>query len=61
MLLRVAEDPRRVVCPIIDVISMENFDYIGGMYQIRYRYWLRIRQLKYQNDCGELITYILYS
>ena len=44
MLLRVAEDPRRVVCPIIDVISMENFDYIGGMYQIRYRYWLRIRQ-----------------
>jgi polypeptide N-acetylgalactosaminyltransferase len=30
MLVRVAEDPRRVVCPIIDVISMENFDYIGG-------------------------------
>ena len=30
MLIRVAEDPRRVVCPIIDVISMENFDYIGG-------------------------------
>ena len=44
MLLRVAEDPRRVVCPIIDVISMENFDYIGGMYQIRYRYSLRIKQ-----------------
>ena len=34
MLVRVAEDPRRVVCPIIDVISMENFDYIGGIYFI---------------------------
>ena len=44
MLLRVAEDPRRVVCPIIDVISMENFDYIGGMYQIKYPHRSRIRQ-----------------
>ncbi len=25
MLERVAEDPTRVVCPIIDVISMDNF------------------------------------
>jgi len=35
MLLRVAEDPRRVVCPIIDVISMENFDYIGASADLR--------------------------
>ena len=30
MLERVHEDPSRVVCPIIDVISMDNFAYIGA-------------------------------
>lgn len=29
LLERVAEDPTRVVCPVIDVISMDNFQYIG--------------------------------
>lgn len=29
LLERVAEDPRRVVCPVIDVISMDTFQYIG--------------------------------
>jgi len=30
LLARVVEDRRRVVCPIIDVISMDNFQYIWG-------------------------------
>lgn len=29
LLERVAEDPTRVVCPVIDVISMDTFQYIG--------------------------------
>lgn len=29
LLERVAEDPSRVVCPVIDVISMDTFQYIG--------------------------------
>ena len=29
LLERVNEDPRRVVCPVIDVISMDTFQYIG--------------------------------
>ena len=40
MLVRVSEDPRRVVCPIIDVISMENFDYIGGKFDSKIWYSL---------------------
>ena len=42
MLVRVSEDPRRVVCPIIDVISMENFDYIGGKFDFKLNtFWIR--------------------
>ena len=42
MLVRVSEDPRRVVCPIIDVISMENFDYIGGKFDSKCdMFWIR--------------------
>ncbi|XP_059094955.1 polypeptide N-acetylgalactosaminyltransferase 2-like isoform X2 [Tigriopus californicus] len=35
MLERVDEDPSRVVCPIIDVISMDNFQYIGASADLR--------------------------
>ena len=35
MLERVAEDRSRVVCPIIDVISMDNFQYIGASADLR--------------------------
>ena len=35
MLERVAEDGSRVVCPIIDVISMDNFQYIGASADLR--------------------------
>jgi len=35
MLVRVAEDPTRVVCPIIDVISMDSFAYIGASADLR--------------------------
>ena len=35
MLERVSEDPSRVVCPIIDVISMDNFQYIGASSDLR--------------------------
>ena len=35
MLERVSEDPTRVVCPIIDVISMDNFQYIGASSDLR--------------------------
>lgn len=31
LLERVAEDPTRVVCPVIDVISMDSFQYIGKL------------------------------
>ena len=30
MLERVSEDPTRVVCPIIDVISDETFEYVSA-------------------------------
>ena len=35
MLERVSEDPSRVVCPIIDVVSMDNFQYIGASSDLR--------------------------
>ncbi|KAF0296662.1 Polypeptide N-acetylgalactosaminyltransferase 2 [Amphibalanus amphitrite] len=35
MLERVAEDRSRVVCPIIDVISMDNFQYVGASADLR--------------------------
>ncbi|XP_071521371.1 polypeptide N-acetylgalactosaminyltransferase 2-like isoform X2 [Panulirus ornatus] len=35
MLERVAEDQTRVVCPIIDVISMDTFQYIGASADLR--------------------------
>ena len=35
MLERVSEDPTRVVCPIIDVISMDSFQYIGASADLR--------------------------
>ena len=35
MLQRVVEDRRNVVCPIIDVISMDNFEYIGASADLR--------------------------
>ncbi|XP_037072293.1 polypeptide N-acetylgalactosaminyltransferase 2-like [Pollicipes pollicipes] len=35
MLERVAEDRSRVVCPIIDVISMDSFQYIGASADLR--------------------------
>jgi len=35
LLARVVEDRTRVVCPIIDVISMDNFQYIGASADLR--------------------------
>lgn len=35
LIARVAEDETRVVCPVIDVISMDSFQYIGASADLR--------------------------
>ena len=35
LLDRVTKDSTAVVCPIIDVINMDNFDYVGASAELR--------------------------
>ena len=52
MLERVWEDPSRVVCPIIDVISMDNFQYIGASSDLRGGFdWNLVRELRIEIFC----------
>ncbi|OQR75654.1 polypeptide N-acetylgalactosaminyltransferase 5-like [Tropilaelaps mercedesae] len=60
LLTRIAEDPTRVVCPIIDVISDENFQYIpasdmtwGGFnWKLNFR-WYRVPQRETDRRGGD--------
>lgn len=54
LLERVAEDPTRVVCPVIDVISMDTFQYIG-ISQTQYKLF---QQINLKNSITLNRTYI---